>query len=89
MVHLEVPERESARIAVGQQVKFIVDAAPDQQFFGEIKELASVIHTKSPSQPARVFDAIVSMNTPDSSVMRPGMSVTAEIHLKTGNKAGS
>lgn len=80
-VHLEVPERESARISVGQQVKFVVDAAPDQQFFGEIIELASVIHTKSRSQPARVFDATVSMGNPDSSVMRPGMSVSAEIRL--------
>lgn len=80
-VHLEVPERESARIAVGQTVKFVVDAAPDQQFFGEITELASVIHTKSPNQPAKVFDATVSMRNPDSSIMRPGMSVSAEIRL--------
>lgn len=82
-VHLEVPERESARIAVGQTVKFVLDAAPDQQFYGEIIELASVIHTKSPSQPARVFDATVSMKNSDSSVMRPGMSVTAEIQLNS------
>jgi len=83
-VHLEVPERESARIAVGQSVKFVVEAAPDQQFYGEIIELASVIHTKSRNQPARVFDATVSMNDPDSALMRPGMSVSAEIRLNSG-----
>lgn len=83
-VHLEVPERESARIAVGQTVRFVVDAAPDQQFYGEIIELASVIHTKSRNQPARVFDATVSMKSPDPAVMRPGMSVSAEISLNTG-----
>ena len=83
-VHLEVPERESARIAVGQSVKFVVEAAPEQQFYGEIIELASVIHTKSRNQPARVFDAIVSMKDPDSSIMRPGMSVSAEIRLDSG-----
>ena len=80
-VHLEVPERESARIAVGQAVKFVVDAAPDEQFYGEIIELASVIHTKSRNQPARVFDATVSMKSPDLAIMRPGMSVSAEIYL--------
>jgi len=80
-VHLEIPERESARVSVGQKVKFVLDAAPDQQFYGEIVELASVIHTKSPSQPARVFDATVSMSSEDKSVMRPGMSVSAEIRL--------
>ena len=87
-VHLEVPERESARIAVGQSVRFVVDAAPDQQFFGEIIELASVIHTKSPNQPARVFDATVSMKNPDPTVMRPGMSVSAEISLNSGAVKG-
>ncbi len=80
-VHLEVPERESARIAVGQTVKFVVDAVPDQQFYGKIIELASVIHTKSRNQPARVFDATVSLQNPDPAIMRPGMSVTAEIRL--------
>jgi len=88
-VHLEVPERESARIAVGQVVKFILDAAPDQQFYGEIVELASVIHTKSPSQPAKIFDATVSMNTKDTSMMRPGMSVSAEIQVSKGGTEGS
>ena len=87
-VHLEVPERESARIAVGQSVKFVVEAAPDQQFYGEIIELASVIHTKSRNQPARVFDATVSMKDPDSSLMRPGMSVSAEIRLDSGVEKG-
>ena len=81
-VHLEVPERESARIAVGQSVKFVVDAAPDEQFYGEIIELASVIHTKSRNQPARVFDATVSMLSPDLTIMRPGMSVSAEIYME-------
>ena len=87
-VHLEVPERESARIAVGQSVTFVVEAAPDQQFYGEIIELASVIHTKSRNQPARVFDATVSMKDPDSSLMRPGMSVSAEIRLDSGVEKG-
>jgi len=81
-VQLEIPEREAARIAVGQTVKFVVDAAPEERFYGEITELASVIRTRSPSQPARIFDASVSMKNPDLSIMRPGMSVSAEIYLQ-------
>lgn len=87
-VHLEVPERESARIAIGQAVKFVVDAAPDEQFYGEITELASVIHTRSRNQPARVFDATVSMQNPDLTIMRPGMSVSAEIYLNKESGKG-
>ena len=74
---------------MGQSVRFVVDAAPDQHFFGEIVELASVIHTKSPSQPARIFDATVSMKSPDPAVMRPGMSVSAEIRLNKVAAKGS
>ncbi|GMR15622.1 MAG: HlyD family efflux transporter periplasmic adaptor subunit [Gammaproteobacteria bacterium] len=86
-VQLEVPERESARIAIGQTVKFVVDAVPEEQFFGEIIELASVIRSKSRSQPARVFDATVSMQNPNLTIMRPGMSVSAEIYLQKGSRS--
>jgi HlyD family secretion protein len=87
-VHLEVPERESARIAVGQRVSFTLDAAPDQPFVGEVVELASVIHTKSLNQPARVYDATVALLNADTELMRPGMSVNAEISI-TGTTLAS
>ena len=87
-VHLEVPERESARIGVGQQVRFTLDAAPDQVFEGEITELASVVHTRSRNQPAKVFDATVALYNPDPDLMRPGMSVNAEIVLARSAGAG-
>jgi HlyD family secretion protein len=86
-VYLEIPERESARIAVGQTVRFSLDAAPDKVFEGEITELASVVHTRSINQPAKIFDATVTLRNPDPELMRPGMSVNAEILL--GQVAGA
>ncbi len=77
--HIEIPERESARIRVGQRVRFTMDAAPDRAFFGEIVELASVIHTRSTNQPDKVFDALVRLENPDPDLMRPGMNINAEI----------
>jgi multidrug resistance efflux pump len=88
-VYLEIPERESARVAVGQAVSFSLDAAPDRQFNGQIVELASVIHSKSRNQPARVFDATVSLENPDPELMRPGMSVSAVIKLAANGQPGS
>jgi multidrug resistance efflux pump len=88
-VYLEIPERESARVAVGQEVSFHLDAAPDRQFTGRIVELASVIHSKSINQPARVFDATVSLQNPDPELMRPGMSVSAEIDIADAGGPGS
>jgi len=80
-LRLEIPERDSARVAIGQPVSFTMDAAPDQVFYGEITELASVMHSKSISQPAKVFDATVTLLDPNPKLMRPGMSVNAEIQV--------
>ncbi len=77
--HIEIPERESARIREGQKVRFTLDAAPDREFIGIITELASVIHTRSINQPDKVFDAKVRLDNPDVSLMRPGMGINAEI----------
>jgi HlyD family secretion protein len=86
--HLEIPERESARIKIGQTVRFALDAVPDRQFHGEIVELASVIHTRSINQPEKVFDATVVLDHADTELMRPGMSVKAEILVNGGEDAG-
>jgi len=87
-LRLEIPERDSARIAIGQAVSFSMDAIPDQVFHGEITELASVVHTKSINQPAKVFDATVALLDPDPELMRPGMSVNAEIQLGPNPEQG-
>ena len=80
--HVEIPERESARVRVGQKVRFTMDAAPDKEFIGEILEVASVIHTRSTNQPDKVFDAKVKLVNPDTELMRPGMNINAEILLE-------
>ncbi len=79
-LHLEIPERDSARVTLGQTVSFVLDAAPDHPFQGRVAKLASVIRTKSINQPAKVSDAIIALQNPDPELMRPGMSVNAEIH---------
>jgi multidrug efflux pump subunit AcrA (membrane-fusion protein) len=78
---IEIPERESARVQVGQPVQFALDAAPEQLFRGKIVELASVFHARSRNQPAKVFDAVVDLENADSELMRPGMSVNADIFI--------
>lgn len=80
-LRLEIPERESARIKIGQRVSFTMDAVPDQVFYGTVSELASVVHTRSVSQPAKIFAARVALLVPDTELMRPGMSVNARIIL--------
>lgn len=78
-LRLEIPERDSAWVNIGQTVVFGLDAVPDRVFHGEITELAAVIHSKSNNQPAKVFDAKVALLDPDPEIMRPGIGVNAEI----------
>jgi hypothetical protein len=80
--HVEIPEREAARVRVGQQVRFTMDAAPDKVFLGEVTALASVIHTRSINQPDKVFDATVRLLNPDTELMRPGMNINAQVMLE-------
>ena len=86
-LYLEIPERESARITEGQAVSFALDAVPDRLFHGQVIKLASVIHTRSTNQPAKVLDAIIALRNPDPELMRPGMSVKAEIHLLSNGES--
>lgn len=78
-LHLEIPERESASMQLGLPVSFVLDAAPEKRFRGEIISLASVIRTRGIEQPAKVIDITVGLSNPDPEIMRPGMSVNAEI----------
>jgi hypothetical protein len=87
-LRLEIPERDSARVEIGQRVSFTMDAVPDQVFFGTITELASVVRTRSVTQPAKIFDATVALLAPDPDLMRPGMSVNANILVDTPDEAG-
>jgi multidrug efflux pump subunit AcrA (membrane-fusion protein) len=79
--YMEIPERESARLNLGQRVEFSLDAAPDRVFYGELVELASVVHTRSINQPEKVFDATALIRNADPDLMRPGMSIRAKIHV--------
>jgi len=82
-LRLEIPERKSASMKMGLPVSFVLDAAPEKRFRGEIVSLASVIRTRGIEQPAKVFDITVGLSNPDPEIMRPGMSVNAEIESAT------
>ena len=80
-VLLEIPEREAAKVKMGQRVRFRLDAKPEVHFEGTIASRGSVVRNRSSNQPAKVFDAEVGINTLDPELMRPGMRVTADIFI--------
>jgi len=79
MIKAEILEADAGRIAVGQEVDIVVDAASDRVFKGRIKSLGSVFRRKSKDQPNIIFDAQISINKADPEIMRPGMAVRVKI----------
>ncbi len=79
IAELEIKENDMSRVAVGQKVKFILDAYPDMEFFGVIESLSKVVRSKSKNQPSKILDAQVTIKDLDLEIMRPGMSIKATI----------
>jgi multidrug efflux pump subunit AcrA (membrane-fusion protein) len=78
-VKAEVAERDAQYVKVGQQVEIRLDASPDRVFIGRIRQLGKLFHTKSSEVPTMVFDASISIDEPDTELMRPGMAASVEI----------
>jgi len=83
IAQLEIKENDMSRVAVGQQVKFILDAYPDLEFTGTIESLSKVVRTKSKNQPSKILDAMVNIDGLNLEIMRPGMSIKATILTET------
>ena len=79
IIKAEVLEADAGRIAIGQEVDIILDAASDRVYKGRIKNLGSVFRRKSKDQPNIIFDAEISIDNPDPEIMRPGMAARLKI----------
>ncbi len=80
-VKMEIPEVEARRLALGQQVSIRLDANPERRFLGQITELGAVFRPKNQEMPLMVFDALASIDDPDTELMRPGMTAKIKIEL--------
>jgi multidrug resistance efflux pump len=79
IARLEIKENDLSRVQQGQTVTFRMDAYPDIEFNGVIKELSKVVRIKSQNQPSKILDAQVEISNSDKAIMRPNMSIKAEI----------
>ncbi|ABZ77007.1 membrane-fusion protein [Shewanella halifaxensis HAW-EB4] len=82
-VNMTIPEVEAGRVKLGQKLKIRLDANPDKSFDGEIIELGAVFRVKNQDVPLVIFDAVASIEAPDTEMMRPGM--TAKISIDIAN----
>lgn len=83
-VRAEVDERDIGRVALGQQVKILVDAYPDRQFTGTVTSIGDSmgrknVRTGEPSEKSDrdVMDVLVELNKAENRLI-VGLRVTAQ-----------
>lgn len=74
-----IPEPEAGKVKIGLPVEIRLDSNPDRVFQGKINSLGRIFRTKTPEQPAIVFDATIAIHSPDPEMMRPGMAAGVDI----------
>ncbi len=79
IVKTTIAEHKSFEVQPGDKVEIKFDAIPERIFGGTIKSLGKIVRVKSREEPRKVFDTIIQLDTPDPSIMRPGMAARLSI----------
>ena len=82
----QVDESDAGRIAVGQKVRFRLDAHPDVEFTGKVRSIWSTVQRESWRNPLKVMKLDVALDATDPRKMRPGMRFRGTV--ETGRVPG-
>jgi HlyD family secretion protein len=81
---VNVNENDVVEVKVGDSARITVDAYPDREIRGIVREIASTALTRNSGTQEEVTNFEVKISIPDRSVrLRPGMSTTADIETAT------
>ena len=81
---VNVNENDVVGVKIGDQARISVDAYPDREIRGVVREIASTALTRNAGTQEEVTNFEVKISIPDRSVrLRPGMSATADIETAT------
>jgi HlyD family secretion protein len=81
---VNVNENDVVGVKIGDVARISVDAYPDREIRGVVREIASTALTRNAGTQEEVTNFEVKISIPDRSVkLRPGMSATADIQTAT------
>lgn len=75
----EVEETESARVQVGQPVRFRLEALPEVEWRATVGALRPTVYRQSPRTPLKVIGVDLALERTDRVRMRPGMQLRGRI----------
>lgn len=85
---VNVNENDIVNVKVGDTVRVHVDAYPDRDIEGQVREIASAALTRNAGTQEEVTNFEVKIRIPDATLrLRPGMSATADIETDTVRNA--
>ncbi len=84
----EVDEADAGKIAVGQRVVFNLDAHPDEEFAGTIREAGRTVQQQQGTKdPIKVLKVNIVLDRTDPAKMRPGMRFHGTVELARAKNA--
>jgi HlyD family secretion protein len=78
---ISVSEVDGGMVLPGQSVRMVADSFPDRKFTGKVQHVPELAERIARKSKVRAFLATVQLDKTDPGIMRPGMSVRAEIIL--------
>jgi HlyD family secretion protein len=84
----EVDEADAGKVAAGQRVIFNLDAHPDEEFAGTIKEASRTVGQQQGTRdPIKVLKVNITLDRTDPAKMRPGMRFHGTVELGRARNA--
>ena len=78
---VQIDEIDSGKIQVGQDASITVDAVQGKSFAGKIVSVGTILKQATFDRPQKVCDTYVEMKNVDTSQLRPGMNLKAQIQV--------
>src|SRR3954470_16573944 len=84
----EVDEADAGKVAVGQRVIFNLDAHPDEEFAGTIKDASRTVQQQQGTRdPIKVLKVNIALDRTEPAKMRPGMRFHGTVELARAKNA--
>jgi HlyD family secretion protein len=69
----QIDEADLSKITLGQHVTLRLEAHPDVEYTGTLKDIARLVERQSPDNPRRIVRTLVELDHTEAARMRPGM----------------
>ena len=87
VVEATLSDVDDGRIQPGMRARCTVDAFPEQPLMGTVRAVSPIAHEPERNSPRRFFDVVVELDSIESDVLRPGLSVKVEVLARSAEDA--